>query len=228
MYDREEWKMHVDNCKTEKISIKGGDGQNLMAVLVKPSNMSKNCCASGSPVLINCHGGCGYSGSASMETAWSSRVASTCQIVVINVDYRLAPEFQYEDSQKDIVATIEYFYDNASKYGLNKNKFGICGTDIGASYAMAAAIRLMREKKKCCQNKSNILKMMILLAPQVSDNLGNMDIKDVEWWEHSLHKHALEPLKLLTKDFDTNKDDPLFFPAKLEPEELKKLPPTVL
>ena len=57
--------------------------------------------------------------------------------------------------------------------------------------------------------------------------------------ESSLHKHALEPLKplkLLTKDFDSNKDDPLFFPAKLdpnfpaklEPEELKQLPPTVL
>ena len=55
-----------------------------------------------------------------------------------------------------------------------------------------------------------------------------MDIKDVEWWEHSLHKHALEPLKLLPKDFDSNKDDPLFFPAKLELEELKQLPPTVL
>lgn len=221
--------MHVDNCKTEKISIKGGNGQDMAVYIVKPQNMSKDCCSSGSPVLLNCHGGGGYSGSAAMETAWSSRVASTCEIVVINIDYRLAPEFQYEDSQKDIVAAIEYFYANASKFGLNKSKFGICGTDIGASYTMAAAIRLMREKKKFCgPNKNGIIKLMILLGPQVNDDFANMDIKDVEWWENSLHKHALEPLKLLSKDFDAKKDDPLLFPAKLDPEELKELPPTVL
>lgn len=71
--------------------------------------------------------------------------------MIINIEYRLAPEVQYADSQLDIVAAIKHFHANHRRWGLDKNKFGIIGTDVGAAYAMAAARRLSEEEgKKGC------------------------------------------------------------------------------
>ena len=191
-------------CHRDITTIKGANNQKVSVHIIRPRNVAKPCCFKGHPVLFNCHGGGGFSGGADQEKAWTSRLASSCEIVIINIDYGLAPESQYAESQLDIVAAIKHFYANHKQYGLDKNKFGIIGTDVGAAYAMAAARRLALEENRGCFNfcHESILKLMILLSPRANDKFPKLEPIDLEWWEAKPHKHAMDQFKILTKDQD--------------------------
>lgn len=98
MYKGKDWKKYENACQQDHTTIKGAKNQEMSVYIIRPRNVTKTCCFKGHPVLFNCHGGGGFSGSAEQEQAWTSRLASSCEIVIINIEYRLAPEVEYEES----------------------------------------------------------------------------------------------------------------------------------
>ena len=51
--------------------------------------------ASGSPLVVNYHGGGFFMGNLETEVEMSRRLVTNCNAVVVDVDYRLAPEFPF-------------------------------------------------------------------------------------------------------------------------------------
>ncbi|MGW6710824.1 alpha/beta hydrolase, partial [Streptomyces sp. NPDC054956] len=76
------------------------------------------------------------------ECAWT---AATLGVVVINVDYRLAPQFPYPHAVMDAHAALHWASDQAGALGIDPDRIAVVGEDAGAGIA-AALCQLTRER----------------------------------------------------------------------------------
>lgn len=60
------------------------------------------------PVHLNFHGGGWVLGSLNSEAAWCRYICNEARITVIDVDYRLAPEFEFPTSTYDCWAAVRW------------------------------------------------------------------------------------------------------------------------
>ena len=61
------------------------------------------------PVLIHYHGGGHMCGSVDLYDPISRKLASICEVIVIAVDYRLAPEHPYPAGLNDCIMALKYY-----------------------------------------------------------------------------------------------------------------------
>jgi len=85
------------------------------------------------PCMLYYHGGAGYAGSAKSYLTVVNRYALEGEMVVINVDYRLAPEYKAPLGVLDSYAALKFAVQNADALGIDKSRIGIFG-DSGGGY----------------------------------------------------------------------------------------------
>lgn len=83
------------------------------------------------PVIVYIHGG-GWSLGNADSVAWFAKLLAANGYVVCNVEYALAPEHPYPASTFQLVELIDYVYDHADDYGINRDKIFIGGNSAGA------------------------------------------------------------------------------------------------
>ena len=84
---------------------------------------------------------------AEMNVPRMCRVASENDVVAFVVDYRKAPECKAPGSIEDCVAVIEEVWNNAEKYGVDREKIVLAGRSAGSYVAVGAAMKLVMEGK---------------------------------------------------------------------------------
>ncbi|EIW53188.1 uncharacterized protein TRAVEDRAFT_39960 [Trametes versicolor FP-101664 SS1] len=86
------------------------------------------------PLLFNIHGGSWVSNDISMEDYYLRRICVDLQISVVNVNYRLAPEYPFPTSGNDCLAALRWTAENAQllKADLSKG-FLLLGDSAGAN-----------------------------------------------------------------------------------------------
>lgn len=91
------------------------------------------------PVLIYLHGGGFIAGSAKSYRRLASRL---CEhgFVVINVDYRLAPEAHWPAQVHDALGAVRWAGVHAHEYGGDASRLVMAGDSAGANIAASAAI----------------------------------------------------------------------------------------
>jgi acetyl esterase/lipase len=92
------------------------------------------------PGLIQIHGGGFVMGSLDGE---QSRCLALCQnlgIVVVSVDYRLAPETTYPGPLEDCYAALQWATDQANNLNMDKSRLGVLGFSAGGCLAAALAL----------------------------------------------------------------------------------------
>lgn len=67
--------------------------------------------------------------------------ASELRAVVINVDYRLAPENKFPVPLEDCWQALQWTVDHAEEYNINKSRIGLWGCSAGGNLAAAVAVR---------------------------------------------------------------------------------------
>jgi acetyl esterase len=182
-------------------------------------------------LYIHFHGGGGYAGKAEYEIPLLSKLASENRIACVSVSYRLAPEFEYPAGHNDAKAAIEYFLDNSEKHGYDSNKISIGGPSAGGWITMGTSILLSRER----ENLKNLdkIKLMILTQPMLGSAVNNeRPFEQLHSWEQKIwlvtQKSGAPFKNMLSKDFETDRSDPVFVPFDLSIEEMKNLPKCVL
>ena len=120
----EETISQVDLIGTETVSISGYP--NAEVQLYARRDMIE-----GRPLIIYIHGGGWCSGKAS-AIEWYAKLLASNGYVVANVDYALAPEYQYPASTIQLAKTVNYMYKCADKYGYDKDCIFIGGNSAGA------------------------------------------------------------------------------------------------
>jgi acetyl esterase len=93
------------------------------------------------PVLVYLHGGGWVCGSPRTHRKLAARFAEAGNLVV-NVDYRLAPEHPFPTPFEDCVAALRWAAREAGRFGGDPRRLAVGGDSAGANLAAAASVAL--------------------------------------------------------------------------------------
>ncbi|KAL5004087.1 hypothetical protein ScPMuIL_017543 [Solemya velum] len=115
------------------------------------------------PALVFFHGGGFVFFHPNQYNLLTSTIASVAKLVVVSVDYRLAPEHPYPAGQEDCVTATKYMLRNAGKFGVDPNRIAVAGDSAGGNLAMSVALKLSKDRR---ENLPKI-KAQVLIYPFV-------------------------------------------------------------
>lgn len=117
------------------------------------------------PAILHIHGGGMVLGSAYGLRHGPSSVAANHDIVVVSVDYRLAPETPFPGPQEDCYAALEWLIAQADVLGVDPARIAVMGESAGGGLAAGLA-QMVRDRGKyslCAQ---------ILVYPMIDHRTG--------------------------------------------------------
>ena len=100
------------------------------------------------PVLVYFHGGGWCLGSIESHDALARDLAKQANIVVVSVDYRLAPEHKFPAGLEDCYAALSWVSKNAQQLMADPNRLAIGGEQFQSDSATLAAPACTRDSCK--------------------------------------------------------------------------------
>lgn len=100
------------------------------------------------PAMIYFHGGGFFKGSLETHDRPLRQLANLAGIVVISVDYRLAPEHRFPHGLNDCIETTEWVMTHTAELGIDSRRMAVAGDSAGGTLATAVAGKL---NKILCQ-----------------------------------------------------------------------------
>lgn len=119
---------------------------------------------SAAPGFVLYHGGAFVFGDLDSEHQRCLRLAAEGGAVVINVDYRLAPENPFPAGVEDCYAALQWTADNANVLGIDTARIAVGGGSAGG--ALAAAVALLSRDRHGPE-----IAMQMLLNPVIDDRM---------------------------------------------------------
>ncbi|EDN8189356.1 alpha/beta hydrolase fold domain-containing protein [Listeria monocytogenes] len=92
------------------------------------------------PVIVFLHGGGFFGGSLDNVEHPCRVLADKGDIIVVSVDYGLAPERKYPEGLLDCYRTVKWIYEHAESLGIDKNKIAIAGDSAGGNLSIATTL----------------------------------------------------------------------------------------
>lgn len=137
------------------------DQPNVRSLVYKPKSLS-----SPTGAYLHLHGGGYILGSPEGSDQHNVSLASRLGIVIVSVDYRLAPEHAAPAALHDSYAALVWLHRNAEQIGIDPNKIAIGGESAGGGLAAALALfaRDQGEYPICFQ---------LLTYPMIDDRTGS-------------------------------------------------------
>ncbi len=96
------------------------------------------------PVYFDLHGGGFILGSADMDEEMNLELKEQVGCKIISIDYAKAPEFPYPVAVNQVYAVVKHVFENAEKYGIDRNKMAIGGHSAGGNLS---TVTCMKAKK---------------------------------------------------------------------------------
>jgi acetyl esterase len=123
----------------ERVTIREVEGRGVHADVLVPEGPGPH------PVLVYLHGGGWVSGSPRTHRKLAHRFAEA-GFLVVNVDYRLAPEHPFPAGFEDCIAAVRWAASEAGRFGGDPERLAIGGDSAGGNLSAATAIALARER----------------------------------------------------------------------------------
>ena len=208
-----------DTIETELKVPTDHDGKyDVLVHVYTPKTLKDN---TANAAMIYAHGGGAVACPAALFKPWLDLQATMCDVVVFNVDYRLAPETKCPNNVKDFYEVIRYVRENADSLGVDSNRI-VIGGESGGGYICLGAMVLLAQN-----NEGDWVKLAMPNIPMVDDYTFT-DTAAMTKEEKENNPGMRKCWKLIAADFEAQKDDPLLFPGKASDELLQKFPPTIV
>jgi acetyl esterase len=94
----------------------------------------------GAPCLVFLHGGGWVIGDLDSHDVVCRKLADAGELIVIAVDYRLAPEHKFPAAVDDAIAATKWIADNAKTLGIDAERLSVGGDSAGGNLAAVVAI----------------------------------------------------------------------------------------
>ena len=173
------------------------------------------------PALIYAHGGGALASSTTIYKPWLVQLAFNFNIVVFNVEYRLAPETKYPNNAKDFYECVKFISTNAPELGIDSAQIAISGMS-GGGYICLAAMILMAQN-----DESHMVKLGIPETPMCSAYCFS-DTKSMSKEERENSCVMKRVWRLLANDLSNDSNDPALFPDTAKDKLLMKMSPTII
>ncbi|XP_078378921.1 arylacetamide deacetylase-like [Oculina patagonica] len=98
--------------------------------------------------VVYLHGGGWTIGSVDMYHPLTYRLAKEANVVLISVEYRLAPKHTFPAQFHDCYAVVKTLLATGDKYGIDTNRLVVAGDSAGGNLATAVALKLRDEGKR--------------------------------------------------------------------------------
>jgi acetyl esterase/lipase len=134
-----------DIYAVDNIAIPTDDGSRIAIRIYKPF-------ASGIPMpaLVYFHGGGFVLYDIDDYDGFCRYIAAQAQITVVAVDYRRAPEHVFPQSHCDAVSGLQWVFNNAAKWGIDRNCIAVGGDSAGGNLAIHATRVLAQQAIAVC------------------------------------------------------------------------------
>lgn len=166
------------------------------------------------PGLLHIHGGGFVVGSVDGEDSRAKELSATAGIVVVSVEYRLAPEHPFPAGLEDCYAALNFLAKNSAELGVDPQHIGVGGGSAGAGLAAATAL-LARDRG------GPALCMQYLGIPELDDRLETHSMRtytDTPVWHR--------PNAILSWQYYLAGQEPTAYAAPARADDLSGLPPT--
>lgn len=192
------------------------DSSKLQVRIYSPANNS-----TAIPGIFNIHGGGFVIGSVDSDHARMIPLCRELGVVIVSVEYRLAPEHPYPAGLEDCYRALEWTVSHSKDLNIDPARIAVMGQSGGGGLA-AALVLLLKERKKpwiCFQ---------YLGIPEVDDRLQTLSMQAFTdtplWWYDNA---VLSWQYYLGDEFSPGGDNvPITAaPARATIEQLKGLPP---
>jgi acetyl esterase len=187
--------------------------------------------------LVYFHGGAFVLGDLELEHGRCVRLAAEADVVVVSVDYRLAPEHPFPAGFDDCVAALAWTVANAEDLNVDPARIAVGGSSAGGALAAAVALHAR-------DNGGPHLAFQMLIYPVIDSRLetastlafettpGWTSIASTRMWANYLSDqrdatspyaspaHAeslvgLPPAYVMTAEFDPLRDEGIAYAARL-------------
>lgn len=113
------------------------DGRDIPVRVMRPDGL-----AAPSPAVLYIHGGGWFQGDLDTAEVECGPLASRAGVVVVLVDYRLAPEHPFPAALDDCVAVYEWMLASAAELGIDPGRIIVGGASAGGNLAAALCLAL--------------------------------------------------------------------------------------
>ena len=171
------------------------------------------------PALLYIHGGGFVVGNLDSEHGNCIALCRDLGIVLVSVDYRLAPETPFPGGLEDCYAALEWLDKNGSDFGIDSERVGIFGQSAGGG--LAAAIALL-----CRDRKGPTLCFQYLGIPELDDRLTTPSMQkfvDTPSWNKPAAE--LSWRYYLGDSYTQGGEDTPIYAAPARAQDLSDLPP---
>ncbi|MCY0859782.1 MAG: alpha/beta hydrolase [Sulfolobaceae archaeon] len=198
-----------------EVAVTGYDGYLIKARIYTPSECAGSKCSG----IVYFHGGGWISGDLDMDHYRLIRYSREAKVIVISVDYRLAPENPFPIPVEDCYNAVKWAYQNADLLNIDPNRLGVGGENSGAN--LAAAVSLMARDRREVK-----ITYQLLLYPVL--NLISSSDSAVKYSDTPVLNRAL--LQILVKLYLADNISNAYHPyaSPLLAQDFKNLPITYL
>lgn len=147
-----------NHFETEEVHVPRSDGDgSIRLAIFRPEGKSDTL-----PCLYFIHGGGMIVGSIDNIREEATKLANLLKVVVVAVEYRLAPEHPHPAPVNDCFDGFNWVARNAAKLGIDPSRIGMFGESAGGGLAAATAL-MIRDR-----GGSGLL-FQVLIAPMLDD-----------------------------------------------------------
>ena len=137
-----EYRKCLELADKETVTIPVGDQDDVTCYIFTAKNRTKNC-----PVHINVHGGGFVRPHVERDEIYSSKVADAIGGIVVDVDYKLAPEYPFPAAFKEAYEVCRWTFSKLKEWDADEKRVSMGGHSAGANLTAAVALKANQTKE---------------------------------------------------------------------------------
>lgn len=202
----------------EDLSVPGPDERQELALRIyRPESLEDAV-----PALLHIHGGGFVIGDLETEKGICVSLSRQLGIVVVSVDYRLAPETPYPGGLEDCYCALAWMHETAADLNIDPQRIAVFGQSAGGGLAAATAL-LSRDR-----NGPDIC-FQFLGIPELDDRLQTPSMQqftDTPMWNRPNAEYSWD--FYLGERYQRASDNVPYLAAPARAEDLSGLPPAYI
>lgn len=144
------WPLRAKKTKAmaavEDRNIKTRGGSDIRIRIYTPESVKKS--SEPAPVMVYYHGGAFLIASIEAVDPFVRLMANRLGVIVVSVNYRLAPEHRYPAAHDDAIYAYRWVLKNAASFGANPNRVLVGGDSAGGNLALSVSHRQIESDGK--------------------------------------------------------------------------------